>query len=60
VEAQPNAANERRKALREQLKKEEEEFLKLERMFVSELEIVDEDIPDAIRGSMAPFVETKK
>ena len=57
---QPNAAAERRKALKEQLKKEEEEFLKLERLFVTELEIGDEDIPVNIRGSMAPHVEDKK
>ena len=41
-----------RKAKREALKKEEEEFLKMEALFVSELELGQEDIPENIRTTM--------
>ena len=41
-----------RKAMREAMKKEEEEFLKLEAMFVSELDLQAGDIKDSIRTSM--------
>jgi len=46
-----------RKAAREALKKEEEEFLKLEAMFVSELDLQAGDIKDSIRSSMVKLSE---
>ncbi len=49
-----------RKALREALKREEEEFLKLEAMFVSELNLNPADIQESIRVSMVQLSEKDK
>ena len=50
----------KRKAMREALKKEEEEFLKLEAMFVTELELPNDDIPENIRSTMLQLSDKEK
>ena len=49
-----------RKAMREALKKEEEEFLRMEAMFVSDLELDISDIPESIRSTMVQLTEKEK
>ena len=49
-----------RKAKREALKKEEEDFLRMEALFVSELELEQEDIPDNIRSTMVQLSDKEK
>lgn len=49
-----------RKAKREALKKEEEEFLRMEAMFVGELELEQENIPDKILSTMVQLTDKEK
>ena len=49
-----------RRAMREALKKEEEAFLKMEALFVSDLDLKASDIPDSIRSTMLQLSDKEK